>query len=201
MIYFSSDEHFNNYNILKYQADTRPFNSVKEMNEELIKRWNSVVKHGDTVYVLGDFIMGVAEKTQDILDRLNGNIKLIRGNHDSRTKLKIYEANDIPIKELDYLEYKGRFFIMCHFPNENKEFIEMIRRDNSECIWLYGHLHGNAPKGYVNGTYHVGVDTNDLTPSSIEQIWQESWPDEMMTPEIADYKAKHEMDKIFDACM
>lgn len=171
------------------------------MNEALIANWNKTVKPTDTVYVLGDFIMGVAEKTQDILDRLNGNIKLIRGNHDSRTKLKIYEERGIEIKELDYLEYKGRFFIMCHFPNENKEFIEMIRRDNSECIWLYGHLHGNAPKGYVNGTYHVGVDTNDLTPVSIEQIWQESWPDEMMTPAVVEYKTAHENDSIFDACM
>ena len=86
MIYLTSDQHFNNYNILKYQADTRPFGSVAEMNEALIRRWNSVVKPDDTVYVLGDFIMGVAEKAQDILDRLNGNIKLIRGNHDSPAK-------------------------------------------------------------------------------------------------------------------
>lgn len=201
MIYLTSDQHFNNYNIMKYEPASRPFGSVEEMNEELIKRWNSVVKPTDTVYVLGDFIMGVAEKTAEILDRLNGTIKLVRGNHDSRTKLKIYEERGIEVKELAYLEYKGRFFIMCHFPNENKEFIEMIRRDNSECIWLYGHLHGNAPKGYINGTYHVGADTNDLTPISIEQIWQESWPAEMMTPEVADYKAKHETDNLFDACM
>lgn len=201
MIYLTSDQHFNNYNILKYEATSRPFDSVAEMNEALIANWNKTVKPTDTVYVLGDFIMGVAEKTAEILDRLNGTIKLVRGNHDSRTKLKIYEERGIEIKELAYLEYKGRFFIMCHFPNENKEFIEMIRRDNSECIWLYGHLHGNAPKGYVNGTYHVGVDTNDLIPISIEQIWQESWPAEMMTPEVVDYKAKHETDNLFDACM
>jgi calcineurin-like phosphoesterase family protein len=66
----------------------------------------------------------------------------------------------------------------------------MVRRDNSEVIMLYGHIHSNAPTGYVDGTFHVGVDTNGLCPVSIEEIWQQSWPN--ATDEILAYKAKYE---------
>ena len=38
----------------------------------------------------------------------------------------------------------------------------MVVKDNSEVVMLYGHIHSNAPKGYVDGSYHVGMDTNDL---------------------------------------
>ena len=70
-------------------------------------------------------------------------------------------------------------------------FIKMVIQDNSEVVNLYGHVHGNAPKGYVNGTYHVGADTNNLTPISIQQIWEECWPKEIMTPEVVAYKEAH----------
>ena len=189
MIWFTSDLHLNNTNIIKYEAENRPFETVEEMNDTLIANWNERVKEEDTVYVLGDFIMGAADQVENLLSKLNGNIKLIRGNHDTNRKMVEYDRLGIEVKNIEYLTYKGRFFIMCHFPMTNEEFIRMIVEDNSEVVFLYGHIHGKAPKGYVNGTYHVGVDTNNLAPVSIEQIWRESWPEEQMTPEVAAYKA------------
>lgn len=162
------------------------------MNETLIANWNSVVKPEDTVYVLGDFIMGGANTVPAILNQLNGTIILIRGNHDTKAKLDMYRHFGITVKDIEYLEYKGRFFILCHFPIASPEFIQMVVRDNSEVVNVYGHLHSNAPKGYVNGTYHIGLDTNNLTPISIQQVWSECWPEEMMTPEIIAYKNEHE---------
>lgn len=52
-IFYIADTHFNHSNIIGF--DNRPFSSVEEMNETLIHNWNSVVKHGDQVYILGDF--------------------------------------------------------------------------------------------------------------------------------------------------
>ena len=189
MIYFTSDLHFNHKNIIPYC--NRPFNSVEEMNEALIANWNNTVTENDIVYVLGDFILGPADQTETFVKRLNGHIVLVRGNHDSKAKLAIYDSLGIVVRDIAYLEYKGRFFIMCHFPIASEEFIKMVRESNSEVICLYGHVHNEAPRGYVNGTYHIGTDTNDFTPVSLEKIWQESRPVEIMTPEIEAYKEAH----------
>lgn len=193
-IWVTSDLHFNHLNILKYEPISRPFETVEEMNEVLIKNWNDRVGADDTVYVLGDFFMGQLTSIKEIFDRLNGKVILIRGNHDTKNRLAVYEEWGIEVKDIEYLSYKGRYFVMCHFPIASKEFIDMVRRDNSEVIILYGHVHSNAPKGYVDGTYHIGVDTNDLAPVNIHQIWEESWPKETMTPEIAEYKETHKND-------
>lgn len=191
MIYFTSDCHFNHKNILAYEPESRPFASIEEMNEAIIANWNGVVTNEDEVWVLGDFFMGQVTAIESILDRLNGKIHLVRGNHDQKNRMKIYEARGIDIHDIAYLPYKGRYFILCHFPNESAEFVRMVVEDNSEVVWLYGHVHGKAPKGYVNGTYHVGADTNNLTPISIQQIWEECWPQEIMTPEVTAYKEAH----------
>lgn len=190
--WITSDLHFNHKNILAYEAESRPFETVEQMNEVLITNWNSVVCPEDTVYVLGDFFMGQLDKITEIYHRLNGKVILIRGNHDTKNRIALYKELGIEVKDIDYLAYKGRFFILCHFPIASEEFKQMVRQDNSEVIVLYGHVHHNAPKGYVDGTYHIGVDTNDLTPVNLEQIWRESWPKEMMTPEVVTYKEFYE---------
>ena len=174
MIYLTSDLHLNHSNILKYESESRPFETIEEMNETLISNWNNVVNDDDTVYVLGDFFMGKIETIVEILPRFKGKIKLIRGNHDTKPRIKEFEKLGIEVKDIEYLDYKGKFFVLCHFPMTNEEFLQMVVEYNSEVCVLYGHTHHNAPAGYVANTYHVGVDTNNLTPVSIEQIWRES---------------------------
>lgn len=196
-IFITSDLHFSHQNILVYEPSSRGlFKTVEEMNEALIYNWNSVVRPEDQVYVCGDFFMGPIDKIEPILHRLNGKITLIRGNHDTKSRVELYEKNGIEVKDIHYISYKGRFFILCHFPIDSPEFIDMVRRDNSEVVILYGHIHHNAPKGYVDGTYHIGIDTNNLTPISLEQIWKECWPEEIMTPAIKEYKEKHSKEEI-----
>ena len=188
MIWLTSDQHFCHYNILKYEAETRPFETTTEMNEVLVQKWNERVKPEDTVYVLGDFSMGNIDIAIEYIKQLNGKIILIRGNHDTPKRIAAYKEFGIEVKDIEYLNYKGRYFILCHFPIANEEFMRMVIQDNSEVINLYGHLHGNAPKGYVNGTYHVGADTNDLAPISLEQIWSECWPEKQMEdPFVKEY--------------
>ena len=198
MIFLTSDCHFNHKNILAYEPESRPFATIEEMNEAIIANWNSVVGLEDEVWVLGDFFMGQLTAIEPILNMLNGKIHLVRGNHDQKNRMKIYEAHGIDVHDIAYIQYKGRYFVLCHFPNESEEFVRMVIEDNSEVVWLYGHVHGKAPKGYVNGTYHVGADTNNLTPISIQQIWEECWPKEIMTPEIQEYKNEH--DNAHEAC-
>src|SRR3989344_7984229 len=79
-IWITSDHHFNHYNIIRYCK--RPFGSVKEMNETMIKKWNKKVKPIDLVIHLGDFAF--KRSAGDFRKRLNGTILLIKGNHDFR---------------------------------------------------------------------------------------------------------------------
>lgn len=177
-IYITSDTHFNHLNILKYCPGSRPFNNVHDMNEAIIEKWNALISPDDEIIHCGDFFMGNLSDIDSILSRLNGKITLIRGNHDSKNRIEKYKEFGIEVKDIHYLSYKGRFFIFCHFPIANEEFMRMVREDNSEVILCYGHLHDNAPKGLIDGTFHVGLDTNDLCPVNINTIWVASRAEE-----------------------
>ena len=79
-VYFTSDTHFYHSNIIGFCK--RPFKNVEDMNETLIENWNRVVGQDDIVFHLGDFCMGGSHEWTKILNRLNGKIYLILGNHD-----------------------------------------------------------------------------------------------------------------------
>ncbi|MFK7937213.1 MAG: metallophosphoesterase, partial [Saprospiraceae bacterium] len=79
-IFFTSDHHFGHKNIIKFS--NRPFASVEEMDEHLIRCWNEKVGADDEVYHLGDVGLCSAKKLNKILARLNGTIYLIKGNHE-----------------------------------------------------------------------------------------------------------------------
>ena len=47
MTYFTADQHFGHFNIIRLSH--RPFASLDEMNEAMIAKWNAKVKPGDAV--------------------------------------------------------------------------------------------------------------------------------------------------------
>lgn len=51
MVYFTADMHFGHRAIINMQS--RPFESVEEMNRVLLQNFNSVVHKDDTVFILG----------------------------------------------------------------------------------------------------------------------------------------------------
>ena len=77
-VFFTSDLHANHANIIKF-CD-RPWKTKEEMTEALIENWNSVVGPDDIVFNLGDFMW--SSSWNPILERLNGKIYLIWGNHE-----------------------------------------------------------------------------------------------------------------------
>ena len=82
-IFIISDTHFCHKNIIKYSG--RPFKTVEEMNDEMIKRWNNKVGKDDLVIHLGDFALGSKDEVGNIKNKLNGNIILLKGSHDHNT--------------------------------------------------------------------------------------------------------------------
>lgn len=86
-IFFTSDSHFGHKNVIQYC--NRSYTSVEHMNASMVDSWNSVVKHGDIVYHLGDFSFMKEEATLEVIKSLKGNITLIMGNHDKHMSPKV----------------------------------------------------------------------------------------------------------------
>lgn len=195
-IFFTSDTHFNHDNIINFCA--RPYGSVEEMNEDLIRRWNEKVGKNDIVFHLGDFAWGGATKWIPILERLNGHIILCLGNHD--------EANIKPTAEVYFKDIRYQYKIMVgniqvylnHHP-----FLTWggVYRKN---VWqFFGHVHSVSKDNptYNTGTdasripllfpnqYDVGCDLNNYTPLSFNEVR------EIITKQIEEYETKsHNID-------
>lgn len=134
MEYVTSDLHFWHKRILELQKETRPFNTVEEMNEHIIQSWNSLVSENDTIYHLGDFSFAGKSKTVSILDRLKGNKVFIIGNHDKRTK-NILEDYGLTFY-YKKIRRGGTHIILFHFPIT---FWDMCDHGS---VHLFGHMHG-----------------------------------------------------------
>jgi len=166
-IWFTSDTHFGHKNIL--QLSNRPFATVDEMNETIIANWNARVKPGDDVYHLGDVALCSRGKLRDILSRLNGNIHLIRGNHEesaSELPERFTWMKDYHELEIDDAEaHKGkRLLVLCHYA------MRVWNASHYGTWHLYGHSHGELPDDPASLSFDIGVDCHGFRPLSYEEV-------------------------------
>jgi calcineurin-like phosphoesterase family protein len=152
-VFLTSDTHFGHVNICNFTnydgSPVRPWDSVEEMDEEMVKRWNDTVGPKDKVYHLGDVVIN--RKSLQILDRLNGDKVLIKGNHDI-----------FPLK--DYVKYFRDIrayhvmngCILSHIPVHK----DSIARFGAN---IHGHTHGNR----VRKLRGVNVKTGELLYSDV----------------------------------
>lgn len=144
-----SDTHFGHANIIKYEAEARPFACLHDMHEAMIEKWNAVVKPEDTVWHLGDVCFG--QDNLAIVARLNGYKKLILGNHDHYGAYYHYFSRIFGVAD-----FKKRT-ILSHIPVSDKQF----GRYNAN---IHGHLHS---KSYDDPRYiNVSVERWGLAPVS-----------------------------------
>lgn len=171
-VFFTSDTHFNHANIIRYC--NRPFADVDEMNETLIANWNSVVDKDDTVFHLGDFCLGGAAEWTKILDRLNGRIYLIVGNHDLKNMRQGFIRRFEHVAMQMQIEIGKKTIYLNHYP-----FLCFEGGYRNDVWQLFGHVHSRpASTGidtdklqYLYSTqYDVGVDNNNFTPVSFARI-------------------------------
>lgn len=170
-VYFTSDTHFNHANIIGFCH--RPFKDVEEMNDTLTANWNRVVGEDDIVFHLGNFCLGGSAEWTNVLNRLNGKIYLIVGNHDIRNLRQGYYDRFEAIYMQMYIEIGKQKIYLNHYP-----FLCYSGADKD--TWqLFGHVHtgkSNTGKDMTRlnmlypTQYDVGVDNNDFTPVSFEQV-------------------------------
>ena len=182
--FITSDTHFFHKTTLKWDMRKR-FNTqfgideqlidkkilyrdTVSMNETIISNWNSVVSKDDIVYHLGDISFSSSQQTRQILERLNGSIYLIRGNHDKMRDINKFR--DLLADVFEYKEIKYRYnekeyhIIMMHYP------IASWNRKMYGSIMLHGHSHNNyKTSGKI---LDVGIDTDfgNFYPIDIEKI-------------------------------
>lgn len=168
MFWFTSDAHFGHNKEFIWRV--RGFNSCEEMNEAIVERWNECVDGDDEIWHLGDFMLGDISNISYI-QRLKGKLHIILGNHDTDNRINLYRnlPNVVDCLWADRIKLCGYHFYLSHFPtitsNLEKESLKQCTLN------LFGHTHQKT-NFYLDYPfmYHVGMDSHDCRPVSIETI-------------------------------
>lgn len=175
-IFFVSDTHYGHSNIIKF-CD-RPFKDVEEMDYKLIEAWNKKVPADGLVFHLGDFAWGGYEFWKKIRNQLNGDIILIKGNHDQKNMSTTAEQELFKYATWQMLiEVEGRKVLLNHFPFLC--YAGVYREPKKLVYQCYGHVHSGLDKKGQDlprlvytypMQYDVGVDNNNYEPISWEEL-------------------------------
>jgi calcineurin-like phosphoesterase family protein len=170
-IWVTSDWHFGHDKSFLYSP--RGFDNVYDMNEAIIKNYNSVVQPSDDVYVLGDLMLNDNEAGMRCIKSLKGNIHIIRGNHDTDARMELYDTcyNIVEICEGKFLRHGKYHFYLSHYPTLTSN-IDNDKPLKARMVSLCGHSHTKDKfvdfnKGLI---YHCEVDAHNLYPVAIEDI-------------------------------
>lgn len=159
-VFLTSDTHFSHKNILLFEPNARQFASIEEMNDEMVRRWNSVVGKDDIVFHLGDFSFQGYQAISTIFPQLNGHISLLLGNHDRYrkwdwTKIGFQDIYTVPF----VLDDK---FILSHEP---------LKDIPEGMVNVYGHVHSHPSYNTVDSNrICVCTERWNLTPISLKQV-------------------------------
>ena len=154
MVYFISDLHFGHKNIGNLRGmDSYTFDAL------IIDNWNKTVSKRDIVYVLGDITMEDHKSIPAYLSQLNGIIRVVGGNHDTRQCCDAIRNMGITI--MGCLEYKG--FICTHIPIHPHE-LDGYYRGN-----IHGHIH-NRDVDLGESYFNVVCERIGYVPMPFDEI-------------------------------
>lgn len=158
---FTADTHFGHGSIIR--SCNRPFSDVAETDRFMIEAWNSVVAPRDTVYHLGDFANWRLKEPQlrAYFDALNGDKRLIIGNHDHEA------TRGLPWASVDhraFVKVDGQELILDHYAGRT------WNKSHHGSVQLFGHSHGQMPGN--SQQLDVGIDCWGYMPVSWPEIRQ-----------------------------
>lgn len=168
---YISDLHFFDEKLLT-QMDNRGFADVEAMNTYMLDQWNSAVRGGDQVIVLGDlFSTKDADEVNWILKRLTGKICLIEGNHDCRWLKK----EGVNLNRFEWIRHYAEFddhgytVVASHYPNFCYNHQHVRKTDGSHRTYmLYGHVHNSYDELLVNQFQNITRQTIVTNAQGIE---------------------------------
>lgn len=181
-IWITSDLHIGHSKPFLYEP--RGFGSIEEHDKALVDNWNELVDAGDTVYVLGDVMLKHGIEDIDfsyglsVLQKLNGSLVIIRGNHDSVNRIEKYKgcsnvvsAGDAALY-LNYPEVGSYHFYLSHYPTLISH--KKLKSIKAAIINLYGHTH-QKERFYQDHPYMycVCLDAHDMKPVLLDSIIEE----------------------------
>ena len=178
-IFFIGCTHFNHENILNFTKSDgtklRDFDDINEMNERIIEMWNKTVSKNDVVYHLGDVCYSrknisnaqALSENFRLIRRLNGNRRLILGNHDNKL-MKYYADSGLNVFHRCYVDLPLPNFgiFLSHRPAHQSQMFDY--ETNKELINVHAHIHYNDSPSSQHR--NVCVEKVNYTPISIEEI-------------------------------
>ncbi|GAB3394571.1 metallophosphoesterase [Humibacter soli] len=186
--FVTSDTHFSHARISELAG--RPFSTVEQMDDELIRRWNRLVRPDDVVLHLGDLALGPIAESLPLTAALNGRRLLVPGNHDrvsaatqSQKMVErfrpLYEAAGWEIlPEIVEGTRHGHRLLASHYPyrgdSQEEERYRSLRPRDDGLPLIHGHIHARD-HGADGNQFHVGADAFDYAPIPFSVI--DGWLD------------------------
>ena len=166
-VFFTSDSHYGHANIAspsssRWKEGFRDYKSLEEMNQDLVKQINKIVKVDDTLYHLGDWSFGGIENIWKFRKQIIcQNIHLILGNHDHHIEegkalmcdgfYKNAHSLFSSVSHYKEVILNGRVFVLSHYAHR------VWHGSHKGWIHLYAHSHDSLPP--YGKSHDVGVDT------------------------------------------
>lgn len=185
---YISDLHLFHKNVTKAgkNFDSRPYENIEEMNDDILQRWNNSVTNIDHVYICGDLIWKFNNENRDeamrILNAMNGNLHLIVGNHDkvkSALFKKRFEEIVFYKRVQDYLDGEQVQVVLSHY------YMPFYEGHYHNTVLIHGHSHVTEEadlerkiskylndNGFPINAFNVGCmyPYMDYTPKTLQQI-------------------------------
>ena len=154
---------------------------LAQHDELIIRAWNSVVGKHDTVWFLGDFCMGGRSSIAGYVSRLNGIIRMVKGNHDNYPNKVYLDAGVKSISEHPVLLKQK--YILSHAPIE--AFV--AQKGRGQFFNIFGHVHSSSQFKTKTKNYQcVSIERQCLMPIQINEF------DTYQVPRFFDNSKRHE---------
>lgn len=163
--FFSSDYHLNSFESIKYF--NRPFKSLEQMNEAIIRNHNNRIKKEDILFHIGDFYHKPPSNKKErritsaeFESRLNGTVIQITGNHDRTNGTKSIIQNLV-------IKYGGKRINLVHDPADCDVNHEINFVGHIHLLWQIKRI--RKGEGFTDAI-NTGVDVWNYMPVTLAEL-------------------------------